>query len=188
MKLGDLEFLVAKDNLELMAHTVAKALESLPNADVVGVAEIDPTLSDTAAFCDAYQIGMEQAANCVVLEGKRAALEGSSEPGEKFFAACVILGSTRADVNGLAKRTLGAKKISFAPMESAVEASGMEFGAITPVGLPSDWPILVDKAVAESEAVIIGSGIRKSKLLVPGSFFASLPNVQVLEGLGQSKI
>lgn len=180
MKLGTLEFLVAKDNPELLAQNVALMLERLPNSEVVGVAEIDPTLSDTAAFCSQYEIGMEQAANCVVLEGKRG--------DEKFFAACVILGSTRADVNGLAKRTLGAKKISFAPMEAAVGGSGMEFGAITPLGLPASWPILVDKAVTDSEAVIIGSGIRKSKLLVPGSFFASLPNVQILEGLGQLKV
>lgn len=122
---------------------------------------------------------MEQAANCVVLEAKR---------GEKtWFAACVILGSTRADVNGLARRTFDARKVSFAPMEKAVAETGMEFGAITPVGLPRNWSILIDKAVADSDYVIIGSGIRKSKLAVPGSFLASLPNAQVLDGLGQAK-
>ena len=99
----------------------------------------------------------------------------------------MILGSTRADVNGLARRTLDARKVSFAPMEQAVAQTGMEYGAITPVGLPADWSILIDKAVADSEYVIIGGGVRKSKIVVPGNFLASLPNAQVLEGLGQTK-
>ena len=122
---------------------------------------------------------MNQAANCVVLEAKRA--------DRNWFAACVVFGNTRADVNGLARKTLDARKVSFAPMEQAVAQTGMEYGAITPIGLPSDWSILIDKAVADSNYVIIGSGIRKSKLAVPGSFLASLPNVQVLDGLGQQK-
>jgi prolyl-tRNA editing enzyme YbaK/EbsC (Cys-tRNA(Pro) deacylase) len=88
----------------------------------------------------------------------------------------------------LVREVIGTKKISFAPMEEAVQGSGMEFGAITPIGLPADWPILIDKAVAESAGVIVGSGIRKSKLLVPGSFLAALPNAQVLEELGQLRV
>jgi prolyl-tRNA editing enzyme YbaK/EbsC (Cys-tRNA(Pro) deacylase) len=178
MKLGTLEFAPATERPELLAGPVFAALQNL-NDSSVGVAEIDPTLSDTAAFCAQYQVGVERAANCVVLEAKR---------GERsWFAACVILASTRADVNGVVRRTLDARKVSFAPMEAAVAQSGMEFGAITPVGLPAEWVVLVDKAVADSESVIIGSGIRKLKLLVPGNFFAQLPNVQIVEGLAGSK-
>ena len=177
--LGTLEIISATQHSELLAAKVADALAKAANAEKVGVVEIDPQLSDTTAFCEHYQVSMEQAANCVVLEAKR---------GEKtWFAACVILGSTRADVNGLARRTLDARKVSFAPMEKAVAETAMEYGAITPVGLPENWSILIDKAVADSGYVIIGSGIRKSKLAVPGSFLASLPNAQVLEGLGQIK-
>ena len=179
MKLGILEFSVATEHPELLAPAVSAVLAKLSNAGEVGVAEIDPTLSDTAAFCEKYQIGMEQAANCVVLEAKRSE--------RTWFAACVILGTTRADVNGLARRTLDARKVSFAPMEAAVSQSNMEYGAITPIGLPAGWSVLVDKAIADSGHVIIGSGVRKSKLLIPGNFFASLPNVQILEGLGQIK-
>jgi prolyl-tRNA editing enzyme YbaK/EbsC (Cys-tRNA(Pro) deacylase) len=178
MKLGTLEFSATAERPDLLAAPVAAALQALA-AGSVGVAEIDPRLSDTESFCRQYQIGMERAANCVVLEAKR---------GEKsWFAACVILASTRADINGVVRRTLDARKVSFAPMEAAVAQSGMEFGAITPVGLPGEWAVLVDKAVADSESVIIGSGIRQSKLLVPGSFFIQLPNVQIIEGLAQSK-
>lgn len=179
MKFGTLEFSPALERPELLAPTVAATLRTVLNGRDVRVAEIDPNLSDTAAFCEKYGVGMEQAANCVILEAKKG--------DQSWFAACVVLGTTRADVNGLARRTLNAKKVSFAPMVSAVDISHMEFGAITPIGLPSEWPVLVDKAVADSEYVIIGSGIRKSKLLVPDSFFANLPHSQILEGLGQPK-
>jgi prolyl-tRNA editing enzyme YbaK/EbsC (Cys-tRNA(Pro) deacylase) len=179
IKLGTLEIVPAIEHPDLLATSVTKALSSLPKSDIVGVSEIDSNLSDTAAFCEHYQVSMSQAANCVVLEAKR---------GDKsWFAACVILGSTRADVNGLARKTLDARKVSFAPMEQAVAQTGMEYGAITPVGLPPEWAVLIDKKVAESEYVIIGSGVRKSKLVVRGKFLASLPNAQVLDGLGQTK-
>lgn len=177
IKLGTLNIVLAKEHPQLLANPVAEALISLLTNEEIGVAEIDPNLSDTKAFCDYYQIPISQAANCVVLEAKRA--------DRTYFAACVILGTTRADVNGLARRTLDARKISFASMEKAVSLSSMEYGAITPIGLPASWPILVDKAVADSKQVIIGSGLRKSKLAISGNILASLPNTQVLEGLGK---
>ncbi len=176
IKLGTLQIIPAAEHQELMAVPVFEALMKLSHNELVGVTEIDPSLSDTAAFCEHYLIGMQLAANCVVLEAKRA--------DRNWFAACVILGSTRADVNGLARKTLDARRVSFAPMDQAVTLTGMEYGAITPVGLPDNWSILIDKAVSDSNYVIIGSGIRKSKLAVPGSFLASLPNVTVLTGLG----
>ena len=177
--LGTLNFVPAVEHPELLVPSVATALLNLPMANTIGVAEIDPNLSDTAAFSEHYHVGMNQAANCVVLEAKRAE--------RSWFAACAILGSTRADVNGLARRTLDARRVSFAPMEQAVLAIGMEYGAITSVGLPGDWSILIDQAVRDAEYVVIGSGIRKSKLAVSGSFLASLPNAEVLEGLGRQK-
>lgn len=100
------------------------------------------------------------------------------------LAACVVLATTRADVNGLVRRHLGVRKASFAPMDTAVGESGMEYGGITPIGLPATWPLLVDAAVADTPYVIIGSGRRRGKLLVPGKALASLPGVELLEGLG----
>lgn len=179
IKLGTLTFAPANRRLDLLAEPVQKAIATFPLIEGVGVTEIDPTLSDTAAFCEHYQTKPEQAANCVIVEGKNGA--------ERKLAAVVILASTRADVNGAVRAALGAKKVSFAQMEKAVSESGMEYGAITPVGLPASWPILLDKAVADSDYVIIGSGIRGSKLAVPGSFLASLPNVQVIEGLAHPR-
>jgi len=97
-----------------------------------------------------------------------------------------VLATTRVDVNGLAKRQLGASKISFAPMEAATAATAMEFGGITPIGLPPEWPILIDAAVAAADRVIVGSGLRRSKISLPGAALAELPNAVVLALLGRA--
>jgi prolyl-tRNA editing enzyme YbaK/EbsC (Cys-tRNA(Pro) deacylase) len=179
IKLGTLNFVSAKEHPEMLAAPVARALNMLPNSNEVGVAEIDPALSDTAAFCEEYNVTAVQAANCVVVEGKRG--------GERTMAAVVLLASTRADVNGAVCEALDVKKASFAQMEKAVSESNMEFGAITPVGLPAAWPILIDQAAADSGYVIIGSGIRGSKLAVTGSFLAALPNARIINGLAYAR-
>jgi prolyl-tRNA editing enzyme YbaK/EbsC (Cys-tRNA(Pro) deacylase) len=168
----------------LLAPSVVTALESwngaVPRAEIF-VAEIDPQLADTQAFCERYGVRMDQSANCVVLAAKRE--------GRAWFAACVVLATTRADVNGLAKRHLGASKISFAPMDAATAASAMEYGGITAIGLPADWPILIDEAVVSSpQTIIIGSGVRRSKIALPGAALAELPNAVVLSDLGRSVV
>jgi len=180
IQLGNLNFLPVEENVGLVAKPVALAINNLSNIEGVGVSEIDPNFSDTASFCENYKVTPEQAANCVIIEGKNG--------GERKLAACIILASTRADVNGKVCEALNVKKASFAQMEKAVTESGMEFGAITPIGLPKAWPILIDKAVADSDYVIIGSGIRSSKLAVTGSFLTSLPNVQVIDGLANPRV
>jgi prolyl-tRNA editing enzyme YbaK/EbsC (Cys-tRNA(Pro) deacylase) len=97
----------------------------------------------------------------------------------------MILATTRADVNGLVKRELDVRKASFAAMDTAVELTGMEYGGITPIGLPADWPVYVDQAAAAQPAVVIGSGVRRSKLVLPGAALARLPGAAVLAGLGR---
>jgi len=145
--------------------------------DGLGVTEIDPDLADTAAFCEAYGSPLTASANCVVVAGKRA--------GEVRFAAALVLATTRADVNGVIKRRLDVRKASFAPMDEAVTLTGMEYGGITPVGLPEGWPILIDRAVADAPELVIGSGIRGSKLLISGTALAGLPQAEVIDGLAR---
>jgi prolyl-tRNA editing enzyme YbaK/EbsC (Cys-tRNA(Pro) deacylase) len=171
-----LQTLPALDHPELLAAPVADALRSWPTAAEVLVAEIDPDLADTAEFCARYGQPLDTSANCVVIAGKRG--------GEIRYAACVVLATTRADVNNRARRRLEARKASFAPMADAVSATGMEYGGITPIGLPAEWPILVDRAVLDAGQVVVGSGVRRSKLLVPGKALAGLPGAEVLDGLG----
>lgn len=167
----------AIDRPDLLGEPVAKALETLSDRELIGVAPIDPDLADTAAFCAEYGSPLDASANCVVVAGKRS--------GEERFAACLVLATTRADVNNVVRRRLDVRKASFAPTDRAVELTGMAYGGITPIGLPDDWPVLIDAVVAGLPELVIGSGIRASKLLVSGQVLASLPNAEVIEGLGQ---
>jgi prolyl-tRNA editing enzyme YbaK/EbsC (Cys-tRNA(Pro) deacylase) len=96
-----------------------------------------------------------------------------------------VLATTRADVNGLVRRRLDVRKVSFAAMADAVELTGMEYGGITPFGLPAGWLLLVDKAVADAGPVVVGSGIRGSKIVVDGADLALLPGAEVIEDLGR---
>lgn len=167
MQVGRLTFVPAADAAELVAAPVRGHLR-----DGLWVSAIDPDLADTAAFCDHYGVGLDMSANCVVVEARRA--------DRTWHAACLVLADTRADVNGVVRKHLGARKISFAAMDTAVSLTGMEYGGITPVGLPPDWPILIDDNVIGKDRVIIGSGIRASKLLAATDVLAGLPNSEVL--------
>ncbi|MFD3556310.1 YbaK/EbsC family protein [Streptomyces goshikiensis] len=145
-------------------------------AERVFYVDSDPAIADTAAFVGHYgEDLLERSANCVVVAARRG--------GETTLAACLVPSAARLDVNGAVRRHLGARKVSFAPMETAVELTGMEYGGITPVGLPADWPLLVDSAVAAMPYVLVGSGRRRGKLVAPGAFFAELPGAVVLDGL-----
>ena len=162
---------------DLLAGTVLAGLGQLGAAAAgVMVAEIDPDLADTAAFCAEYGVALDESANCVVIAAKRGQ--------DTTYAACMIAATTRADVNGLVRRHLGARKASFAPVGDVTAAASMEYGGITPIGLPDGWPVLVDAAVAKTGSVVIGSGIRGSKLRLPGHLLAELPAAQILDGLG----
>lgn len=167
----------AGERPELLAPSVRDTLVSLGLEGIIGVVEIDPTLSDTAATQEAYGLTTETLANCVIVVGRR--------DGEERTAACLVPATTRADINGYVKRRLDVRKASFLAREIAVESTGMEFGAITPIGLPVGWPILVDSRITRTPLVIVGSGMRKSKLIVPGELFSSMPGVEIVEGLGQ---
>lgn len=175
--LGGLTSVPAASRTELLAPSALAELAALGWLHDVGVVQIDPDVSDTAATRQEFGLDAATLANCVVVGGKRKGVER--------IAACVVLSTTRADVNGTVKRLLDVRKASFLPMDRAVELTGMEYGGITPIGLPDDWPVLVDARVEQSEVVIVGSGVRHSKILVPGRLLASLPHAQVVEGLGQ---
>ena len=178
--MGTLEVVPARDRPDLLAAPVEAALAAWRGpvpVDEIGVAEIDPELADTAAFCERYGVGLDESANCVVVAARRG--------GETRFVACMVLATTRADVNGLVRKHLEARRASFAPLDAAVAETGMEYGGITPIGLPADWPILVDAAVAGSPRVVVGSGVRRSKITLPGMALAELPGAVVLEGLGR---
>ena len=165
---------------DLLAPPTAAALAAWEQASPgatsdVRVAAIDPELADTAAFCERYGVTPQQSANCVVVAGRRGEVTR--------HAACLVLADTRADVNGLVRRRLDAKKASFAPLDHTVAATSMEYGGITPVGLPDDWPIWLDARVAAAPWIVIGSGVRGSKLSMPGATLLTYPGAEAVTDL-----
>jgi prolyl-tRNA editing enzyme YbaK/EbsC (Cys-tRNA(Pro) deacylase) len=174
-RLGALSSEAASRRPDLLAEPTRLALAHAGLLEQVGVVEIDPALSDTATTQHEFALQLEMLANCVVVGGKRE--------GNERLAACVVLADSRADVNGVVKRFLDVRKASFLAMERAVGLTGMEYGGITPIGLPPEWPVLIDRRVTETELVVIGSGVRRSKILLPGHLLAQLPRCQVIDGL-----
>jgi len=174
-QLGTLVSLPVADRPDLLAPSVVEALAAWPHSAEVAVVEIDPEVADTAAMSEAYDLPMTTGANCVVVAGRR--------DGEERVAACLVRADTRADVNNVVKRTLDVRKCSFLSIDRAVEESGMEYGGITPVGLPRSWRLLVDSRVLQVEVAVIGSGTRRSKLLLPGRLAGELTGAEVIEGL-----
>ena len=167
---GTLDWQPARDHPELLAEPVKEAITELGLECFV--APIDPSNADTAQFCAAYEVPLTVSANCVVVAGRRAEMS--------ITAACLVRANDRADVNRVIRKRLDVRKISFATMDDAVRETGMEYGGITPIGLPPSWPILVDEAVAALDMIVIGSGIRGSKIALPGSVAAALPNAEIL--------
>lgn len=176
-EVGALRSVAARDRPDLLGERTFALLESADILDVVGVVEIDPEVSDTAATQREFDLPMSALANCVIVAGKRE--------GKERFAACVVLATTRADVNGLVRRFLDVRKASFLETTRAVALTGMEYGGITPFGLPEDWPILVDRRVVESGVIVVGSGIRRSKILLRGETLRQVPKVEIVEDLAR---
>jgi prolyl-tRNA editing enzyme YbaK/EbsC (Cys-tRNA(Pro) deacylase) len=162
----------AAEHPQLAAPTTFAALRYLPQALVF---EIDPSLSDTQTLCRRYSLPLNVMGNAVLVLGKRE--------GEQRQACCMVLGDRRVDVNNIVKRKLDVRKASFAPMNYAVEQSGMEYGGITPVGLDPKWPLWLDETITRVEWLCIGSGVRRSKLLLPGESLLNLPGAVLVPDL-----
>ena len=134
----------------------------------------DPDLADTAAFCAAYGYALEDSANTILVVGK-------SQPPR--YVACVVLATSRLDVNRAVRRRLGAGRTSFASPEDTRAVTGMMIGGVTVFGLPPDLPIWVDSRVMRRERIVLGGGSRSFKVVAPPSILLALPNVEVVEDL-----
>lgn len=176
LAVGGLTAVPALSRRDLLADPVASALDDFDQSADVGVVEIDPELADTAALTAAYDLPLEASGNCVVVGGRRE--------GVQRVSACVVRADTRADVNNLVKRRMDVRKASFLSMDEAVARTAMEYGGITPVGLPDEWRLFVDESLTTMPVVVVGSGMRRSKILLPGPVLAALPRAEVVAGLG----
>ncbi len=136
-----------------------------------------PDLADTAQFCEAYGYALEDSANAILVVGKSA---------ERPVVCCVVLASTRLDINGAVRKRLGVRRASFASAEDTINRSGgMRIGGVTPFGLPVDVPVWIDAAVLGRERVIVGGGSRDRKVLCPPSSLMALPTAEVVQGLAR---
>lgn len=136
--------------------------------------DCDPDLADTAQFCEAYDIPLERSANAIMLASKRP---------EGVYAVCMVLATHRLDVNGVARREMAVKKVSFAAPEITAEVTGMVMGGVTPFGLPPGVSVLVDIAVMDHPWVVVGGGSRDMKVKVDPEVFSRMPDVRVIVGL-----
>jgi prolyl-tRNA editing enzyme YbaK/EbsC (Cys-tRNA(Pro) deacylase) len=134
----------------------------------------DPALADTAAFCAAYGFAPEDSANTILVIGK-------SDP--PVYAACVVLATTRLDVNKTVRQRLGTRKASFASAEDTRSITGMEIGGVTVFGLPPELPLWIDARVMTRERIVLGGGSRSTKVLAAPEILTKLPNAEVVEGL-----
>jgi len=157
----------------LVVDAFAQILESLHVE--YEIIPCDPALADTASFCAAYGYDLEDSANTIVVMGK-------SDP--PVYAACVVLASTRLDVNKVVRKRLGVRAASFASSEDTERLTGMAIGGVTPIGLSSDLPLWVDGRVMERPRIILGGGSRDRKLLAPPQILTALGGI-VVEGLAR---
>lgn len=159
-------------------HVMTAALEVRRLLDALGIPydmmDCDPALADTAAFCAAYGVPLEDSANTIVVAGR-------ADP--PCYAACVVLASTRLDVNRAVKQRLGVRKASFAAPEETRTLTGMELGGVTVFGLPADLPLWIDSRVMQRERIVLGGGDRTCKVSAAPAILLALPNVEVVEGL-----
>ena len=138
--------------------------------------ECDPDLADTALFCEAYGIPLEKSANAILVASRKP---------EGHNAVCLVLANTRLDVNGVVRRRLGVRKVSFASAELTKELTGQEIGGVTAFGLPDGLPVWIDRRVLDKDWVVIGAGSRSAKIRLDPSQFAGLDGYEIVEDLAR---
>ena len=144
----------------------------------VEVIDCDPALADTADFCAAYGYELDDSANAIVVVGKAA-----RQDVPPVYAACVVLASTRLDVNRVVRKRLGTKKASFAPPDVTAEITGMAIGGVTPFALPDGLPLWIDARVMARERIVVGGGSRAAKVVGPPSMLLTVPGAEVVDDL-----
>lgn len=172
-----IEFGEIAKNKQLIPDKVYEYIGSFDVGKEIKVVEINPQYADGESLHNAYDVPYEMELNCLIVEGKR---NGISK-----YAALVVPYGKRANMNAKVRKPLDAKDVSFADLSYVTEVTGMEYGAITPIGLPSDWLILIDEQILNQEYVIVGGGLAKSKMMLPSRLFGKMENCIVVEGLAK---
>jgi prolyl-tRNA editing enzyme YbaK/EbsC (Cys-tRNA(Pro) deacylase) len=146
--------------------------------DALGVAyevmQIDPDFADTARFCEKYGIPLDHSGNTIIVAGKKA---------PRQYCACLVLATTRLDVNHAVKRLMGASKLSFASAEETQAVTGMMIGGVTVFALPPELPLYVDERIMALDWLIVGGGSRSTKIKTSPEVFRRLANTTIVPDL-----
>ena len=175
--MAKLEWKSLDDNPNLVSDSALHAYKELNNKNVL-VAEIDPAFMNGMQFCEQYEVDPSDGANCVIVEAVRGE--------NKTYVAVVVPVGQKADLNGKVKKYLDVKRVSFANLDKVIEETGMEYGSITPFGLPNNYKVLIDSKIMNKEYLIIGGGKQISKIRVPTMIFKELKNIEVIENLSNA--
>ncbi len=138
------------------------------------IIEIDPDFADTADFCREYGYSSDSSGNTIIVASKKEPVK---------YAACLVKASDRLDVNTTVRKLMGVRRLSFASREQTVTLTGMEIGGVTPLALPNGLPIYVDEKILELDYVILGSGVRSSKIKVAPEILRQVQNAYILPGI-----
>jgi len=138
------------------------------------VMRIDPAHADTAVFCERYGVPLARSANTILVASKRA---------PRQYAACVVLATTRLDVNHAVRRLMGVPRLSFAGAEETRTLTGMLLGGVTAFALPPHLPLYVDERVMAPPWVVLGGGSRSCKVRVAPEALRRLPGARIVPDL-----
>ena len=150
--------------------TVAKLYEN--NKEYLEIFECLDEFSDTENFCNHYGFDIEDSCNAILIKAKKP---------EEFYAMFCLLGANRLDVNHKAKEAMSAKRVSFASRDEAELVTKQIYGGISPLGLPENIKVFIDKNVIEREKLSIGAGNRVSKFFLSPETLIKLSNAEVLD-------
>ncbi|MGH9272623.1 MAG: YbaK/EbsC family protein [Ilumatobacteraceae bacterium] len=150
---------------------VRAAVAELPDVEVI---DIDPALADTAEFCGAYGYAMDDSANAILVAGR-------ADPAP--YAVCLVLATTRLDVNRVVRKRLGVRKASFAPPDVTEAITGMTIGGVTPFALPPGMALWIDRRVMERQRIVVGGGSRSAKVVGPPAMLLAVDGAEVVDDL-----
>ena len=172
-----LEFVSVASHPEYVAPKMLSFLKSHELTGKIQVAQIDPQYADGKKLSEAYGVDINQELNCLAFAGKR--------DGQIRYEAVVVPYGKRVNSGAVLKHAMDATKPSFANLDDVIAMTCMEFGSITPVGLPDDWQVLIDSSVKELDEVIIGGGHVDAKFKTKPQILAQLPHAKFVDQLAK---